>query len=381
MASIFKRTNRPKPWLVQWREPGTKQQKAQAFETKHEAEDFRDTVSQNLRHGTYQPVKPIPFKEWAEGWRDRRRPTVSPNTAVVHEWAVARLTEAFGLTPIQNLRAEQIEEWQAKLLQEGTLSRRSVQLLRSTLGTILADARKKQVLYANPMEAVEHFKVPKRQLRCLNVEQLGALCQQAGRLYGVLFLTQALCGLRTGEALALQWPDLDFEGSRLFVRRQVVWRRKKDCKAVEPRWAFKDPKSEAGKRVVELHHGLVPFLQAHRERQNGGPNLHGLVFCTKEGTPLDGRNIRRRHFQPALKALGLTGIRPHDFRRTFIALHVEAGTHPKLVQERVGHSDIRLTMDTYGELAGKMALPAEQASRFNGLAAKALPDLGQHQST
>jgi len=133
--------------------------------------------------------------------------------------------------------------------------------------------------------------------------------------------------------------------------------------------------------VVELPPVLVPFLRAHREQQNGGPNSHALVFCTGEGTPLDGRNVRRRHFQPALKALGLTGIRPHDFRRTFIALHVEAGTHPKLVQTRVGHSDIRLTMDTYGELAGEMPLGAEQAARFNGLAAKALPDPGQHQST
>jgi integrase len=349
MASIIKRANRPKPWLVFWREPGTKQQKAQAFETKHEAEDFRDTVS--------------------------------PNTAAFHEWAVARLTEAFGLTPIQNLRAEQIEEWQSKLLEERKLSRRSLQHLRVALGTILADARRKKVLYANPMETVERFKVPRQELRCLKVEQLGALCEQAGRLYGVLFLTQALCGLRTAEVLGIQWPDLDFEGGRLFVRRQVVWRRKKDCKAGEPRWAFAEPKSEAGKRVVELHSGLAPFLQAHRERQNGGPNPHALVFCTSEGTPLDGRNVRRRHFQPALGALGLTGIRPHDFRRTFIALHVEAGTHPKLVQERVGHSDIRLTMDTYAELAGRWPCrrsrpPGSTASRRRRCPSRAV--LGQH---
>jgi integrase len=279
---------------------------------------------------------------------------------------------------MQNLRAEQIESWQAKLLRDGALGRRSVQHLRVALGTILADARRKKILYANPMEAVERFKVPKRELRCLTVEQLGALCQQAGSHYGVLFLTQALCGLRTGEALGLRWADLDLAGGRLFVRRQVVWRRKQDCAAGEPRWAFAEPKSEAGRRVVEVPPVLVPFLEAHRERQNGAATPDGLVFSTRQGTPLEGRNVRRRHFQPALKALGLTGIRPHDFRRTFIALHVEAGTHPKLVQERVGHSDVRMTMDTYAELAGKMALPAEQASRFNGLAAKALADPGEH---
>jgi len=378
MASIIKRPNRPKPWLVQWREPGTKKQKWQAFTTKREAEDFSDTVSTDLRRGTYQPVKPVPFKEWAKDWLERRRPTVSPNTAVQYEWAVGRLRAAFGMTPIQNLRAEQIEAWQAKLLQEGKLSRRSVQTIKVTLGTILADARRKKILYANPMEAVERFKVPRRELRYLTVGELGMLCKTAGRLYGVLFLTQALCGLRTGEALALQWPDVKFENGLLFIRRELIWRRRKDSPPDEPRWLFKEPKSAAGKRAVELPSVLMPFLRMHQEQQNGGPNPHNLVFCTSEGGPMDGRNVRRRHFQPALKALGISGIRPHDFRRTFVAMHVEAGTHPKLVQTRLGHADIRLTMDTYGKLAGEIALGAEQAARFNGLAVKALPEAGQH---
>ncbi|MCI0410496.1 MAG: site-specific integrase [Acidobacteria bacterium] len=396
MASIVKRPNRPKPWFVFWREPGTKQQKARAFDTKKEAEAFHDQVRQDIRHGTYQPLKPIPFKEWAEGWLERHKAFVGPKTAAIYEWALqVHLIPQFGPTPIQSLRAEQIETWQARLLDRkpGTqangkpakaLSRRSVQMLRTTLGAILKDARKKGHLYANPMEMVERFAVPKRDLRYLSVEQLKGLCEKVGSVYGVLFLTLGLCGLRMGEALGLQWSDLDLERGRLFVRRQVIWLRKKDCKAGEPRWGFAEPKSEAGKRVVELPPVLVPFLQAHRAQQNGAAGEHGLVFCTRYGTPLDGKNIRRRHFEPALKELGIAGIRLHDFRRTFIALHVEAGTHPKLVQARVGHSDIRLTMDTYGKLAGEMPLGAEQATRFNGLATKALPVLvnaGQHEAS
>ena len=87
------------------------------------------------------------------------------------------------------------------------------------------------------------------------------------------------------------------------------------------------------------------FIEKNRTAQNGSPNLLAIVFSNEDGTPLDPGNVRRRYFAPALKALGLTGIRCHDFRRTFIALHVEAGTHPKLVQERVGHSNIKLTID------------------------------------
>jgi len=61
-------------------------------------------------------------------------------------------------------------------------------------------------------------------------------------------------------------------------------------------------------------------------------------------------------------------------RRTFIALHVEAGTHPKLVQEKAGHSSIGLTMDVYGKVAGRMMLAQDQQERFEALTAKALPE-------
>jgi len=71
------------------------------------------------------------------------------------------------------------------------------------------------------------------------------------------------------------------------------------------------------------------------------------------------------------------GSRPLALERAFIALHEEAGTHPKLVQARVSHSNIKLTMDVYGKLAGNMALAEDQAARLNALTAKAFPALAQ----
>jgi len=97
-----------------------------------------------------------------------------------------------------------------------------------------------------------------------------------------------------------------------------------------------EPKSKTGKRVVEIPAGLVPLLIAHRVRPNG-PNPLDLIFPSETGTPLYPKNIRRRHFLPALRALGLKGIRQHDFRRTFVAMHVEAGTHVTVLQDRLGH--------------------------------------------
>lgn len=152
----------------------------------------------------------------------------------------------------------------------------------------------------------------------------------------------------------------------------MIWRRKKDCPDGAPRWALVKPKSKAGIRVVEIPAPLVSLVAAHLATLKVSNPLN-LVFPSQTGTPLYPKNVRRRHFLPALQALGIVGVRQHDFRRTFASLHVAAGTHPKLVQERMGHSNIALTMDLYARLAGKMALSEEQEARFEALAVRALP--------
>ncbi len=283
------------------------------------------------------------------------------------------LIPAFNLMAIQSFKPDRIERWQAELLGKGKPGPRSVQIIRGVLNTILEDARAKGYLFVNPMMKVRRFDIPERELHYLDVLQVKKLCESVGAFYGVLFLVMAFCGLRIGEVTGLQRSDLDLDRRRLFIKRQVIWRRKKDSPPGEPRWKLVEPKSKAGRRVVEIPAPLVPFLVAHLQTRSGIPNPLDLVFPSKAGTPLYPKNIRRRHFAPALRALGIAGIRQHDFRRTFIALHVEAGTHPKLVQDRVGHSDIKLTMDTYGKIAGKMTLAEEQEARFDALAAKALP--------
>ena len=80
------------------------------------------------------------------------------------------------------------------------------------------------------------------------------------------------------------------------------------------------------------------------------------------GGALSGSTVRSDRCSTSLH-LGLLAWRPPW----------EAGTHPKLVQTRAGHSAIKLTLDVYGKLAGEMALAEDQTARFNALATKALP--------
>ncbi len=233
------------PYFVYWREPVTKAQRSKAFKRLRDAEDFRDTVSVEIRQGTYADRRPVLFSTFAEDWLKRTKPTC----------------------------------WRR----------------------------------ANP-------------------------------------------GCGASRYAARSWE------------RCSRWIRKRQCPEGQRRWRLVEPKSKAGIRVVEIPGPLVPFLVAHREAQNGDPNPHGLVFPSEDGTPRYPGNVRRRVFTPALTGLGLKIIRPHEFRRTFVALHVEAGTHPKLLQERIAHSDIKTTMNVYGALAGKLQLGEEQAACLDSMA-------------
>lgn len=253
MAHIEKREGRKLPVLVGWRDPTTKKMKWKSFKLKREAEDFRDTVSTEIRQGTYVDRSPIPVKTYATDCLVRMQPTVTDATHALHEWAVDNyIIPAFKFLPIQALTPKRLEKWQAELLCRPKLAPRSAEIIRTTLTSLLEDAVEKGYLFRNPMAKVRRFKVPERSLSFLIPEQVKALCEMVGRFYGMLFLVMAFCGLRIGEAVALQPGDLDLTEGLLYMRRQVVWRKKKNLPAGEPRWAFVPPKTRAGVRVVEI---------------------------------------------------------------------------------------------------------------------------------
>ena len=100
-----------------------------------------------------------------------------------------------------------------------------------------------------------------------------------------------------------------------------------------------------------------------RDKLKLGPEYqdHDLIFCTSLGTPLDMPGITRRHFYPLLEKAGLPRIRVYDLRHTCATLLLAANAHPKIVSERLGHSSVMLTMDTYSHVLPTMQDgPADQ---------------------
>jgi integrase len=96
---------------------------------------------------------------------------------------------------------------------------------------------------------------------------------------------------------------------------------------------------------------------------------HGLVFASETGAPLSAQNVSSRYFKPLLKSAGLPDVRLYDLRHSHATLLLAAGEHPKVVQERLGHATITLTLDTYSHVVPGMQERAAQ--RLDALLASA----------
>ena len=155
-----------------------------------------------------------------------------------------------------------------------------------------------------------------------------------------LVLTAGYTGMRWGELAGLRPAGVNLLRRHLRITEQLT--------EVAGRFAWGPPKTAAGVRTVSL----PPFLVERLGDQLALPVVvgSGLVFPATNGEPMRRSNFRRRVWGRAIRKVGLEGVRFHDLRHTAVALAIAQGTHPKAIQERLGHSSIRMTLDRYGHL-------------------------------
>ncbi|OZM58365.1 integrase [Lottiidibacillus patelloidae] len=157
--------------------------------------------------------------------------------------------------------------------------------------------------------------------------------------------------MRQGEVLGLRWQDIDFDIRTLSVTQTLSH----DGKTLN-----RGAKTKASIRTIALPKETVDKLKHHRklvedEKKKAGTiyNDNDLVVCTEIGTPCHPRNILRTMYT-VIKKVGLQRIRFHDLRHTHATLLLKQGTHPKIVSERLGHADTRITLDRYSHLLPNM---------------------------
>lgn len=146
-------------------------------------------------------------------------------------------------------------------------------------------------------------------------------------------------GLRLGELLALKWEDVHVESRSLDVRRNRTRGRVTSTKNRQRRSVDMSLQlTEALRRVL---------VQKKADSLKAGRALPPWVFTTLDGKPLDGDNLRKRVFARVLPAATLRPIRIHDLRHTYATHLIQQGESLAYVSRQLGHSSIKITVDTY----------------------------------
>jgi integrase len=200
----------------------------------------------------------------------------------------------------------------------------------------------------NPCDAVKPPKAVKPQMTTYDVGQTVELLdamRDTRQFIAVLLAT--MCGMRRGEIAALRWGSVDLNGGSI----QVV----QSAEQIGTVVRYKAPKTDRG-RTIALSPMVIEELRAHRLRQAEEQLRLGIrvtddsfVCAREDGRPLQPQTLTFEWKRLVAKT-GLPRLRFHDLRHTHATAMLASGVHPKVASERLGHSQIGITLDLYSHV-------------------------------
>lgn len=330
------------------------------FRTRKQAEQaLREHLGQIDRGRLHEPSKEL-VGQYLDRWLPRAKARLlRPGSYDAVELHVrVYIKPRIGHVTLMQLTPERVRDLYAELTLTGRvrgaapLSAKTVHNIHRTLSRALKDAVADGVLLHNPAAGAHTQPESPEQATWTPVQLHEFFAFVAEDPLHALWRLAATGALRRGELAGLRWSDTDLKRRRLSVAQQ----RAKGGGTVQAG----PTKTKKSKRLISLDKVTVAALQSHRARQladqlRWGPGYedHGLVFSLPNGQPLHPDRLTQR-FRELCKDAGLPYIKLHGLRHSWATAALRGGVHPKVVQERLGHSSITITMDTYSHAIPSM---------------------------
>lgn len=335
--------------------------------TKAEAEaKLAELLHQYNRGELIEPTK-MTTGEWLQRWIDvyvknskkKRLRTIETYESVVRR----HLIPAFDKIPLQQLSAGHIQHYyNTSELASSTLEQHHA-ILHQALKVATINER---LLNVNPAEMVVEKPVAERNfdMQVWDEEEVRlflTVARDAGTEVEAFYTLAIETGMRKGELCGLMWDDVDINARRISVRRTLL--------KAGPEPVLGVPKTGRG-RAITISPQTASLLRKHQLRQKelklslgGAYKDRDFVFAKENGDPIQINNFGQRSFANLIESAGVKKIRFHDLRHTCATLLLAKGVNPKIVQERLGHSDISMTLNRYSHVTPTMQ---DQAARLLG---------------
>ena len=366
-------------WIYQLRytdADGNRGRKKFAAKTKREAmqkgKDFIDSLNRAANDD-----EKLTVGNWIRNWLENyAKPNVRPRTYEKYSGSLkAYILPIFGNVLLSELTADNLQKHFNRLLETGRadgtgLSTSTVRGTRRYLSMCIDDAVKSGLISSNVVRLTKAPKLSKKEIAVLSKDEIARLIDTAKKIdhpFMSVVMLQIISltvhtGMRQGEVFGLKWDDIDFEKSCLFIRRSLAH-------VIGKGAIFQAPKTKNSVRRILLMSEDVKNLRAYKKwQENYSEELgdlfagHDLVFTSPFGEPMSPTNFSRRYFKPLLKKCDISSeFTFHGLGHTHATLLLRQGVNPKIVQERLGHSSIKVTMDTYSHVLPDMQRQAVDA--------------------
>ena len=320
------------------------------FGTEREARKYLALVQADLHRGEWTDPRlgRIPLAEWAAEWLSTTS-HLNPRTRRNYESSLRlHVLPVLGGTPVGSVNQIDVRRLLSQMTAAG-LARDTVASARKALRLVMAAAQGAGAMKVNPCDGVKIGKTTRREMHFLTAEQVSELAAEMGD-YSTMIFFAAYTGMRAGEIEALRVSRLNLLKGTVDVVESLG--------EIEGEGLVFGPTKTYQRRTVRLPRFLCDMLAAHLAGRSLTPD--SLVFTAPGGGPIRHHNFYSRQFRPAVKRIVErqqegegsfpAALRFHDLRHTCAALLVAQGAHPRAIMERLGHSSITVTLNTYGHL-------------------------------
>lgn len=338
--------------------------KKRGFTGKTECRNAERQARVDWERGQYVDPSKMTVAEYMEHFLDNKQ-DLSPETRETNKGHIKNhINPVIGDIPFQKLSVDDIEKliksMREKTLPKGTHGAKGEKLADGTirkifnlLQTAYKAAHKKELIAKNPFDLLDDGSRPrasKPKVDYWTVEEVKQFFSVLEHRQKILFVLAIYTGMRRGEILGLRWRDIDMKNSQIRIRQTL-----------KPKGRVKDGgKNQNAERSITFSKYVGDELKRHKamivqECWESGREFKddGFVVCSPDGQPASLGNFHK-FWTRIIKKTNMRYIRFHDLRHTCASLLLTSGVHPKVVQELLGHSSIKVTLDLYSHLMPNM---------------------------